>query len=74
MKIPLPSVPLTIGFSANLGQNFFGPPVNYCGFNPCSLTGPSAPVVGGTAAKDDLRFFIGTQFDVGKLAAKLPSF
>jgi len=25
-----------------------------------------------TAAKDDLRFFIGAQFDVGKLVAKLP--
>jgi hypothetical protein len=53
--LKVPSTPLVLGVSANIGQNLNGPPTVL-------------------AAKDDLRFFIGAKFDIGKVLAKLPQF
>jgi hypothetical protein len=53
--LKVPSTPLILGVSANIGQNLTGPPTVQ-------------------ATKDDLRFFIGAKFDVGKLLAKIPGF
>ena len=53
--VSIPSTPLIIGFSANIGQNL----------------SRSART---RAAADDLRFFFGAKFDVGKLLGKIPLF
>jgi hypothetical protein len=63
--LKIPSTPFAVGMSANIGQNLFTPPLS-CGSNcpsgiPTTLQGP----------KDDLRFFIGAKFDLGKMLAKL---
>ena len=53
--LKVPSTPLVLGMSANIGQNLLGAPI-------------------AQSAKDDVRFFIGAKFDVGKIMAKLPAF
>ncbi len=53
--VSIPSTPLIVGFSANVGQNL-------------------ARAARTRAAADDLRFFFGAKFDVGKLLGKIPLF
>jgi hypothetical protein len=53
--LKVPSTPLVLGMSANIGQNLLG-----------------APTV--QSAKDDVRFFIGAKFDMGRVLAKVPLF
>ena len=53
--LKIPSTPLVLGFSANVGQNLF----------------LQKRV---KSAKDDLRFFFGTRFDVGRLLGQLQQF
>ena len=50
--LKVPTTPFVVGFSANIGQNFFSQNQKL-------------------AAKDDLRFFFGAKFDVGRLLGKL---
>ena len=54
-QLKIPSTPLVLGFSANVGQNLF----------------LQKRV---KSAKDDLRFFFGTRFDVGRLLGQLQQF
>jgi hypothetical protein len=71
--LKVPTVPLVLGFNANLGQNLISPGFDYCGGAPnCTPKAQARPPVLG--AKDDLRFFIGTEFDVGKLLSNIPKF
>lgn len=53
--LKIPSTPLSVGFSANIGQIEVGRGSN-------TIT---------QRAGDDLRFFFGTKFDVGKLMDQL---
>jgi len=55
--LKVPSTPLVIGFSANLGQTSVG-------VNTSSVS---------KRAADDLRFLIGAKFDVGKITSYLAS-
>ena len=54
-SLKVPSTPLLLGFSANLGQNLF---------STHRLQAPN----------DDLRFFIGTKFDIGSVLSKVQHF